>query len=137
MPCSMCGKNKSAKGVSVAPKTAVKRVAPPQEVPTLPIMAAKSASDKLVNIVYKGGGMAAKREGSSGCKTCGGSKSRYQVVTVETIMFVSEDAPNGIFKQTFSVGHDYWVTEEQAKYLLEMTYKDMAGKVKHKFEEIK
>lgn len=135
MPCGMCGKNKSVQKTPASPKM-VAKAEPPKPAMTSSLMAGKSATDALVHLVYKGGGMANKREGS-GCKTCGGSRSRYQVVKMETIMFVSEDAPNGIFKQTFSVGHDYWVTEEQAKMLLEMTYKDMAGKIKHKFEETK
>lgn len=137
MGCSSCGqKARNVAKAAVTPMPIPSKVEPVKEVVETPIMAAKSASDKLVHLRYKGGGMAAKRS-PQGCKTCGGSRSRYQVVTMEQIMFVSEDAPNGIFKQTVSVGHDYYVTEEQAKILLAMEYKDLGGKVKHKFEEIK
>lgn len=137
MACGSCSHSQSIK-TPANPPMAIASSAPKQDIiPDSPIMAGRSATDKLVNLRYKGGGMAAKRSGSTGCRTCGGSRTRYQVVTTEQIMFVSEDAPNGIFKETFSVGHDYWVTEEQAKYLLEMTYKDMGGKVQHKFEEVK
>lgn len=133
MGCSSCGHRQTPKTTD----TPVVATAPAVDaVPESSIMAGRSSSNKLVNLRYKGGGMAAKRSGS-GCRTCGGSRTRYQVVTTEQIMFVSEDAPNGIFRETFSVGHNYWVTEEQAKYLLEMTYKDMGGKIQHKFEEVK
>lgn len=138
MGCGACGHSQSAPvttGKTITPQGVANQPQGVSEVPTL--MAGLSATTNLVHLRYKGGGMASKRVPGRGCKSCGGSQSRYQVVTTEQIMFVSEDAPNGIFKKTFTVSHDYWVTEEQAKLLLSMTYKDMAGKEKHKFEEIK
>lgn len=139
MSCSSCGGGRAVNMANVKEtKAGTKAQAAPVPAPApTPLMAGKSASSNLVKLRYQGGGMATKHKSGSGCKSCGGSRSQYSVVTKEQIMFVSDDAPNGLFKETFSVGHDYYVTEEQAKILLSMEYKDMGGKVKHKFEEIK
>lgn len=135
MACSSCG-HKTQNVANVTVKAGAKAPAPQPKTPVVtPLMAGKSTGSKLVKLRYYGGGMSAKREGT-GCKTCGGGRSRYSVVTKEQIMFVSEDAPNGLYKETVSVGHDYYVTEEQAKVMLQMTYRDAAGKVKNKFKEI-
>lgn len=135
MPCGHCGQ-KSANVAKTTVKVGSEAKTAPTPEPVQPVlMAGKSASRKLVKLRYYGGGFTAKREGS-GCKTCGGSRSRYSVVTREQIMFVSDDAPNGIYRETVSVGHDYFVTEEQAKVMLGMTYKDSAGKTKNKFKEV-
>lgn len=139
MPCSTCGK---AKTVQPATKTnnpvgtpAVKNTTP-KLTSTVPQMAGRSATSTLYRLRYMGGGMATKRKTGSGCRTCGGGKSTYSVVTKEEIMFVSEDAPNGIYKEVVSIGHDYLVTEEQKRLMLTMTYRDVAGKEKHKFQEV-
>lgn len=136
MPCSSCGSQK------IAPSQATVRVASssssanPRQTSSTPLLAGRSTSQDLVKLRYYGGGMAAKRT-TSGCKTCGGGRSTYQIVTTEQIMFVSDDAPNGIFKQTVSVGHDYYVTQEQAKVLLQMKARNAAGKLEPKFKEVK
>ena len=96
----------------------------------------KSATRELVKVRYYGGGSSTKRSG--GCKACGGAGANaYSTVTTETIMFVSEDSPNSIFKQEFHIGHDYMVTRNQADYLLSLTYRARAGNEQHKFKEIK
>lgn len=94
----------------------------------------KSENGELVKLRYYGGGSAAKKSG--GCKSCGGGGSSYTTVTTETIMFVSEDSPNSIFKQTFQIGHDYYVTRKQADYLLGLTFRSKAGVEQNKFKEV-
>lgn len=94
----------------------------------------KSSSDKMVKLRYYGGGTTTKT--GSGCRSCGGSGSKYAVVTTETIMFASEDSPNNFFKRTFTVGHDYWVTENQAEYLLGLTYKSRSNNIVNKFKKV-
>lgn len=86
-----------------------------------------------VRIRYYGGGT--RKAVGSGCSTCRGKKGGYVVTTSETIQFVSEDVPGGLFKETFSIGHDYYVTEKQAEYLLSLTYTNRAGQVVHKFKK--
>lgn len=95
----------------------------------------KSDTTELVKIRYYGGGMSSKKTGG-GCRACGAGKSSYTTVTTETIMFVSEDAPNAIFKQTFQIGHDYYVTKNQAEYLLRLTFIAKSGVEQHKFKEV-
>lgn len=95
----------------------------------------KSKTTELVKIRYYGGGMTSKKTGG-GCRACGGGKGSYTTVTTETIMFVSEDAPNSVFKQTFQIGHDYYVTRNQADYLLALTYRSKSGVEQHKFKEV-
>lgn len=86
-----------------------------------------------VRIRYYGGGSV--QVAGTGCRACGGGR-KYVVTTSETIMFASEDAENGLFKQTFTIGHDYFVTEKQAEYLLSLTYQNRAGKIVHKFKKV-
>lgn len=86
---------------------------------------------KKVHLVYNGGGSSKTR--TSGCHTCHGSAKSYSTVTNESIMFVSEDSPNGIYKEVCAIGHDYYVTEEQANYMLTLTYVNRSGQKVHKF----
>lgn len=132
MGCSGCG---SKKKVISEPgsKTTIKYTAQAAK-PVDGVVVERSTSTQKVQVRYYGGGMT--RKISSGCSSCRGGKSGYSVTTTETIMFVSEDAPNGIFKQTFSVGHNYYVTRAQADYLLKLTYRDVAGKEQPKFKEV-
>lgn len=90
-------------------------------------------TDKI-KLRYYGGGSKVSTRG--GCSTCRGKSSNYAVTTSETIQFVSKDAPGGFFKQTFSIGHDYYVTEKQAEYLLSLTYVNKAGQTVNKFERV-
>lgn len=89
--------------------------------------------DKKVGLRYYGGGMQLKR--GSGCASCGAS-GKYSLITAENIMFVSDDAPNGMFSQFFQVGRDYYVTEKQAEYLLGLTFTNKAGQTVHKFKKL-
>ena len=86
-----------------------------------------------VRLRYFGGG---SKKSTGGCHTCHGNKAGYVVTTTETIQFVSEDADNGWFKMTFSIGHDYYVTEKQAEYLLSLTYRNQAGQTVYKFQKV-
>lgn len=144
MPCAACQERAKRNGQAVAeskvaPVPVVKASAKdnsPGYTTIAPQMAGRSKTNTLYRLRYMGGGMAAKRAKGTGCRTCGGGRSSYTVVTKEEIMFVSEDAPNGIYKEVVAIGHDYLVTEEQKKLMLAMTYRDMAGKEKHKFVEV-
>ncbi len=96
------------------------------------LIAPKSETKGKVKIRYYGGGMAYQ---SSGCHTCGGG-GRYALTTSETIQFASDDEPGGWFSQRFDASHDYYVTEQQAAYLLGLTYTNPSGQVVHKFKKI-
>jgi hypothetical protein len=96
-------------------------------------MAEKSASSKKVKLRYLGGGYSTKGQG---CRSCGGTGTKYKFVSSERIQFVSEDSPDNWFNMLFTVGHDYYVTEKQAEYLLTLTYTSKVGKVANKFEKI-
>lgn len=98
------------------------------------VVVKKSADPSAkVRIRYYGGG---SKKSTGGCSTCHGTKGGYTVTTAETIQFVSEDADNELFKMTFNIGHDYYVTEKQAEYLLTLTYRNRAGQVVNKFERV-
>lgn len=105
---------------------------PTGNVSSAPSYAPRSKTSELVKLRYYGGGSMKK---GSGCATCGRSNS-YFMTTKELIAFVSEDAPNGLFSQTFEIGRDYVVFEEQAKYLLTLEYIGRDGKKHHKFRRI-
>lgn len=140
MSCSSCG---GASRVAPTPVNDVHRKAV-QAVqgdkgsvytsPQVDNVVGKSTSTKKVQVRYYGGGYAQKR--GTGCRSCGGGNGSYSVVTNETIMFVSEDAPGGLFKETFSVGHDYYVTEKQAEYLLSLQFRSRAGTMENKFRKV-
>lgn len=130
MACSSCGGGSK----TIKPSVSVKYTAPASN--AMPaVVVPRSTSAEKVKLRYYGGGMTKKV--SSGCSSCHGGKNSYSVLTTETIMFVSDDAPNGIFRQTFSVGHNYYVTRAQADYLLKLTFRDVAGREQPKFREIK
>ena len=132
MGCRTCGQNapisSPTQGVVVSKTDQNLNVAQSSAV------VAKSYTNGLVKLRYYGGGTAAKK--TSGCRSCGGGGSSYTTVTTETIMFVSEDSPNSIFKQTFQIGHDYYVTRNQADYLLGLKFRSRAGVEQSKFKEI-
>lgn len=125
MACASCAKKKSTTKNVVADNRTKEEAA---------AIAGKTEAGKaLVHIRYYGGG--SKKSVGTGCSTCRGKKGGYVVTTSEVIQFVSEDVPNGLFKGTFSIGHDYYVTEKQAEYLLNLTYVNRAGQVVHKFKK--
>lgn len=86
-----------------------------------------------VRIRYYGGGT---KKSTGGCHTCHGSRGGYVVTTAETIQFVSEDSDNELFKMTFNIGHDYYVTDKQAEYLCSLTYRNRAGQIVNKFQRV-
>lgn len=135
MGCSSCAGRKNVKTTNSVKETraSVKYNLPATNQISGEIVP-KSASTEKVKLRYYGGGMT--RKTSSGCSSCRGGKSSYSITTSETIMFVSEDAPNGIFSEKFAVGHNYYVTRNQADYLLKLTYRDVAGNSQPKFKEI-
>lgn len=96
---------------------------------------ASADSSKKIRLRYYGGGVKRNVSGT-GCSTCRSGKSSYVNTTTETITFVSEDAPGGLFRQTVTVGHDIYVTEKQAEYLLELTYINKGGQTVHKFKKV-
>lgn len=140
MGCRTCGQS-----APIATKATVNNVPVKAAAPTVSVsdtkrvdpamVVPKSKTAELVKLRYYGGGSATKKTGG-GCRACGSGKGSYTTVTSETIMFVSEDASNSIFKQTFQIGHDYYVTRNQADYLLSLTYHSKAGVEQHKFKEV-
>ena len=98
-------------------------------------VAASSDTSVKVRLRYFGGGVT-KRATGTGCSTCRSGRGGYVNTTTETITFVSEDAPGGLFRETVSVGHDIFVTEKQAEYLLNLTYKNKGGETVHKFQKV-
>lgn len=122
MACGGCGKSKPRKTTI----TDNRKAAP------IGTVVGKSENEGKVRLRYFGGTV---KKATVGCSTCSGRKSGYAVTTSETIRFVSEDAPGGLFVQTFQIGHDYYVTEKQAEYLLTLTYTNRAGQTVHKFKK--
>lgn len=98
----------------------------------LPMVEA-SETNKKVKLRYLGGGYSTQGQG---CRSCGGTGTKYKFVSSERIQFVSEDSPENWFNQLFTVGHDYYVTEKQAEYLLSLTYQSRAGRATNKFERL-
>lgn len=96
------------------------------------LIAPKSDAKAKVKIRYYGGGMTYQ---TNGCASCG-SMGRYALTTSETIQFPSDDEPGGWFSKRFDASHDYYVTEQQAKYLLDLTYTNPSGQLVHKFKKI-
>ena len=47
-----------------------------------------------------------------------------------------DDAPNGMFKLFVQAGRTYYVTEEQAKYLLAITFINQSGQEVNKFTKV-
>lgn len=91
--------------------------------------------DIKVPLLYYGGGFTKRSSISGGCSSCKGG-SNVARVTSETIIFASEDAPYGIYKQLCEAGRTYYVTENQAKYLLTLTFVNQAGQTVNKFKRL-
>lgn len=123
MACSGCG---SAHVVKSSPIPTSLKMAEP-----LIVKESKDTSQKVA-LRYYGGGLALK---TTGCRSCG-STGQYSLRTTETISFASDDAPGGWFSQVFTVGHTYYVTKNQADYLLKMTFRNKAGQIANKFKEV-
>lgn len=98
-----------------------------------PIVEASEDKTKKVKLRYYGGGLSLKAKPS--CPSCGGGGS-YALTTAETIMFPSEDAPNGLFKLFVQVGREYYVTEKQAEYMLTLTFRNQSGQTVNKFKKV-
>lgn len=99
------------------------------------VVVGKSANPTVkVPVQYFGGGMVKKTTGAT-CSSCGGA-GNMALLTSETIMFASDDAPYGMFKQFVQAGRTYYVTEKQAEYLLTLTYTNNAGQTVNKFKRL-
>lgn len=123
MPCSSCGRSRVARQTVVNTSIAS----------TEPLVLPKSEDgSRKIKLRYYGGGLALK---TTGCRSCG-STGQYTLTTTETISFASDDTPGGWFSQVFTVGHDYYVTEQQAKYLLSLTFRNKAGQIANKFKAV-
>lgn len=129
MPCGGCGRP----AVKRIKKATNKPVETPRKSTPLPYAEKTEKSEPMVKLRYFGGGYSNK---GGGCRSCGGTGTSYTYVTTETIQFVSEDSADGMFKQRFSVGHDYLVTAKQAEYLLQLTYRSKAGRTLYKFKKV-
>lgn len=129
--CSSCHHNRA-----VATTRATTRATTPTRPSIKPqarkLIVGASTSKNLVKLRYYGGGMG---HTTSGCHACG-SAGRYALKTSETIQFASDDSSGGWFSKRFDSGHDYYVTEKQAEYLLTLTYSNPAGQVIHKFKKV-
>lgn len=134
MGCSGCGQNAKARAEikTVAPTFIPSTETKMKSAVALPL-AEKSKSKKKVKLRYLGGGYSTQGQG---CRSCGGTGTKYKFVSSERIQFVSEDSPEGWFSVLFTVGHDYYVTQKQAEYLLTLTYTSKAGRVVNKFEKL-
>lgn len=127
MGCSSCGGGGAKKVERITSHVIV------NENETTLIVGKSEDSNELVKLRYYGGGMGSKP--TSGCKSCSGN-AKYSMITTEVIQFASDDSPTGWFKQTFTLGRDYFVSRAQADYLLKMTFRNRAGQTAHKFKEI-
>lgn len=132
MGCKTCGGGNNYSLANTEKQAQVVQTKKEQELP----LVAEASEDpkKKVRLRYYGG--AYKRSTGGGCSACGGGRGGYSLTTTETIMFPSEDAPTGIYRQVVSVGHEYYVTEKQAEYMLGLTYINRGGQVVHKFKRI-
>lgn len=134
MGCSSCG---GTHKITSAPTT-VQSVIHPNKTVSLDLAAPVEASEDVsrkIRLRYYGGGVT-KIPTGTGCSTCRSGKKGYANTTTETITFVSADAPGGLFRQTVTVGHDIYVTEKQAEYLLALTYQNKGGQIVHKFQKV-
>lgn len=129
MSCSGCGGGGHLKNEIIPPEP-LKKTTSATVVEKTPDTAEK------VRVRYYGGGQTSKKVAS--CATCGAAKGSYVRTTAETIMFASEDEPNGLYKQFVEAGRDYWVTKNQAEYLTsdEYSYISQTGEIAHKFKII-
>lgn len=136
--CGSCGKGGGTAVIrmAVTGNEPVKYIKEPKVTESLGAPVPASAdTTKKVRLRYFGGGTKKATTGV-GCSTCKSGKSGYVNTTSETITFVSEDAPGGLFRQLVSIGHDIYVTEKQAEYMLQLTYKNRGGQVVHKFQKV-
>lgn len=134
MACSSCGhKAKRPSDIKTVDKPTFIPTTEKIKTATALPLAEKSESDKRVKLRYLGGGYSTRGQG---CRSCGGTGTKYKFVSSERIQFVSEDSPDNWFNMLFTVGHDYYVTEKQAEYMLTLTYTSKAGRVVNKFERV-
>lgn len=127
MSCSGCGGHKTA--------TVVNNTTPIQKSTGIgQVVEASKSPSRSVRLRYYGGGVSAKKVAK--CAACGSAKASYARTTNEMIMFASDDVNNGLYEQFVEAGHDYWVTEKQAEYMLTLTYTNQAGQVVNKFKRI-
>lgn len=136
MSCNGCGQAAKARAEMKKQEAQTPRFVASTEAksPATPLpMVEASETNKKVKLRYLGGGYSTQGQG---CRSCGGTGTKYKFVSSERIQFVSEDSPEGWFNQLFTVGHDYYVSEKQAEYLLSLTYQSRAGRATNKFERL-
>lgn len=131
MACSGCQRGGSVKVKRVS-NTAKSQENVVTSKTALPYAEKTEDGKPMVELCYMGGGYSSQ---GGGCRSCGGTGVKYTYVTTETIQFVSEDSADGMFKRRFSAGHCYLVTEEQAKYLLTLSYRSKSGRTLYKFKK--
>ena len=130
--CTGCGRTN---GIRVVQGGSFVRPKQMKKVNMESVIVGKSKNPEVkVALVYRGGGMV-KQKWTPGCSSCGGN-GQYALLTSETIMFASDDAPNGMFKLFVQAGRTYYVTEEQAKYLLAITFINQSGQEVNKFTKV-
>lgn len=137
MGCSSCGGSK--RPASVRPVMTVNNVPkaePKRRVDLGRPVEASATPEKKVRLRYFGGGVKKIAQTGTGCSTCRSGRGGYANVNAETITFVSEDEPTGLFRRLVTAGHDIYVTEKQAEYLLSLTYQNRGGEVVHKFKKV-
>lgn len=121
-------------GISITTTKAKKRSSTTKKTTLQPLIVEKSAEpEKKVLLKYYGGGISINP--TAGCGSCHGG-GNYAVKTSERITFASDDAPDGIFDMQADFGKVYPVTQNQAKYLLSLTFINKAGQEAHKFKEV-
>lgn len=134
MGCTSCQGNKKPSEASKVRAAAQQTVTKANA--TMPLEAGKSDTPaRNVRLRYFGGEYQRVSTGG-GCSSCRGNAGQYTLTTNETIMFPSEDEPKGLFTLNVSIGRDYYVTQKQAEYMLQMTYVNRGGQKVHKFKRI-
>lgn len=137
MGCSSCGG--SRRTTSVRPVRTVQKTVtaePKRRIDLGKPVEASETPEKKVRLRYYGGGVKKVAATGTGCSTCRSGRGGYSNVTSETITFVSEDEPTGLFRRLVTAGHDIYVTEKQAEYLLSLTYQNRGGETVHKFQKV-
>lgn len=129
----MCTGNCGYKG-SKSANSMVRTQSQPLKKVSIDAVVGKSKNpDVKVGVIYYGGGMVHK-SWEANCSSCSGGRGKMSLLTSETIMFASDDAPGGMFKMLFQAGRTYYVTEKQAEYLLTLTYTGASGETVNKFK---
>lgn len=136
MACSSCGAKSPTSVRPVVTVNKTTKAEPKLRVDLGKPVEASADTSKKVRLRYFGGGVKRVNTTGTGCSTCRGGRGNYANVTAETITFVSEDEPSGLFRQVVTAGHDIFVTEKQAQYLLSLTYQNRGGEVVHKFKKV-